>query len=144
MPTYAGYIMTLEHQLQWLRRAHPEIKADENHIPSTTPLCELIRKRKMSNLFEVDLVVVPGLPDPIWLNGNIELSRLALMFIRRTRSSGSGVWLPPREIPGVASDSHAGVFLKKCGLIISDWVVIHMPEGDPYAASWVRDPDAAC
>ncbi|CAE6447342.1 unnamed protein product [Rhizoctonia solani] len=143
MPTYAGYIMTAEHQLQWLRLAYPEMTADENYIPSLKPFFKVFHKHKLSKFFGLELVVVPDLPDPIYFNGNAELSRLAYMFVRRSCSIDSAVWLPPRETPGVVSDSRAGAFLRKLGLVTSDWVVIHVPVGDSYATSWVNDPVAA-
>ncbi|KAG8732031.1 hypothetical protein FRC11_000989 [Ceratobasidium sp. 423] len=142
MPTYAGYLMTRQQKLEWLRRAHPEIQADEKHIPATRPLFDLIHKQQITSMFDVEMVIVPGTPDTLWVDGNINPNRMGLMFVRRTLISGPGVWLPPQEIPGVARDILAGKYLKKCGLVISDWVVIHVSDEDPFDVSWVPDPGA--
>ncbi|CAE7182194.1 unnamed protein product [Rhizoctonia solani] len=132
---------TREHLLQWLRRAHPEIQADENHIPAAKPLREFFCKRKIYAMFELELVVLPGHTDR--QGEDIDPKRMAFMFVRRVCHSNRKVWLPPREIPGVASDGTAGSLLVKCGLFISDWTVLHMPLDDPLASSWVTDPNAS-
>ncbi|KAG8748845.1 hypothetical protein FRC11_011832 [Ceratobasidium sp. 423] len=140
MPTYAGYLMTRQQKLEWLRRAHPEIKADEKHIPATGPLFDLIHKQQITSMFDVEMSTDSYKPDTLWLNGNINPNRMGLMFVRRTLISGPGVWLPPQEIPGVARDILAGKYLKKCGLVISDWVVIHVSDEDPFATAYMCDP----
>ncbi|CAE6509051.1 unnamed protein product [Rhizoctonia solani] len=141
MPTYGGYMMTVKHLLQWFRQVHPEIQVNDNYIPPPKPLFELIRKKRISTVFRVELIVLPG--DTDWQGKDIDPKRMAFMFVRNICPSDRKVWLPPREIPGVASDGTAGRFLKKCGLVISDWVVINMLFDDPLASSWVTDPNAS-
>ncbi|KDN34062.1 hypothetical protein RSAG8_12850, partial [Rhizoctonia solani AG-8 WAC10335] len=124
MPTFAGYIMTPEHQLEWLRRQNPEIKADENYIPVANLLFEFIHKHDILRMFKIKYVPLPGPRDTHEINGNLNPKRLGFMFVRRTCTHDFKVWIPKREIPGVASDSLAGKLLKKWGLVTSDWVVI--------------------
>ncbi|CAE6472589.1 unnamed protein product, partial [Rhizoctonia solani] len=203
MPTFAGYVMTPKHQLEWLRTRYLEIKADEDHIPAANLLFELIRKHKMLSIFRLELVALPGPPDTDliengnlnrkrmaimfvrrtctgdkvgWIpqreipgvasdgrvgqylksifrlelvalpgppdtdlieNGNLNRKRMAIMFVRRTCTGDKVGWIPQREIPGVASDGRVGQYLKRWGLVTSDWVVLHMPVDDPFRSFWV-------
>ncbi|CAE6516940.1 unnamed protein product [Rhizoctonia solani] len=136
MPTFAGYIMTPEHQLEWLRRQNPEIKADENYIPVAKLLFEFIHKHDILRMFKIKYIPLPGPRDTYEINGNLNPKRLGFMFVRRTCTHDFKVWIPKREIPGVASDSLAGKLLKKWGLVTSDWVVLHVPANDSFATSW--------
>ncbi|KAL5633850.1 hypothetical protein ACGC1H_005887 [Rhizoctonia solani] len=138
MPTFAGYVMTPKHQLEWLRTRYLEIKADEDHIPAANLLFELIRKHKMLSIFRLELVALPGPPDTDLIeNGNLNRKRMAIMFVRRTCTGDKVGWIPQREIPGVASDGRVGQYLKRWGLVTSDWVVLHMPVDDPFRSFWV-------
>ncbi|CAE6477788.1 hypothetical protein ACGC1H_005830 [Rhizoctonia solani] len=141
MPTFAGYIMTPKHQLEWLRTRYPEIEADEDHIPAANLLFELIRKHKMLSIFRFELVALPGPPDTDLLeDGDLNPKRMAIMFVRRTCTGDKVGWIPQREIPGVASDGRVGQYLKRWGLVTSDWVVLHKPVDDPFRSFWVLKP----
>ncbi|KDN42934.1 hypothetical protein RSAG8_06460, partial [Rhizoctonia solani AG-8 WAC10335] len=145
MPTYAGYMMTRQHQIEFLRLRHPEIQVTEEHVPSAKPIYDIIHKRKLLDIISTHPVVLPGLPDVIWDKEKLEMNpnHMALMFVRRVVNNGPPVWLPPREIPGVASDRIAKKILEKCGFVISDWVVIHMPADDVLLSQYVTDPNHA-
>ncbi|CUA73006.1 hypothetical protein RSOLAG22IIIB_05138 [Rhizoctonia solani] len=132
MPTFAGYIMkTPDHVLEWLRARHPELQANEDYLPSD-PLYELMQKHNIHSMFRFERIVLPGPPETDGLpNCRLNPKRLGVMFIRRTCPGDHKIWMPQREIPGVASDSYAGKLLKKWGLVTTDWVVLHMPADDP-------------
>ncbi|CAE6430814.1 unnamed protein product [Rhizoctonia solani] len=143
MPTYAGYMMTVQHQIEFLRLRHPEIQVTEDHVPAAGPVYDIIHKWKLLDIISTHPVVLPGSPDAIWDKENLGINpdHMALMFVRRVVNNGPPVWLPPREIPGVASDRIAKKILEKCGLVVSDWVVIHMPEEDVLRSQYVFDPN---
>ncbi|CAE6472190.1 unnamed protein product [Rhizoctonia solani] len=141
MPTFAGYIMTPEHMLEWIRTQHPNLPADENCIPFG-PFYELYKKHNMYKVFRFQRVALPGpyKPNTDGRPGQLNPKRIAIMFIRRSCRGDRKIWMPQREIPGVASDSKAGRFLKKCGLVTTDWVVLHVPADDMLRSSWVPKP----
>ncbi|CAE6527294.1 unnamed protein product [Rhizoctonia solani] len=142
MPTFAGYIMTPEHMLEWIRTQYPNLPVDENCIPFG-PFYELYKKHNMYKVFRFEHLALPGPPNTDGPPGQLNPKRIAIMFIRRSCPGDRKIWMPQREIPGVASDSKAGKFLKKLGLVTTDWVVLHVPADDMLRSSWVLEPKKA-
>ncbi|GAB1521973.1 hypothetical protein RhiXN_07962 [Rhizoctonia solani] len=143
MSTRAGYMITLEHLREFHRLRHPEVSMDDSFVPPGFPVYEIIRKYKLYKFFDIGPVVLPGKPEMIWdqEKTTINPNYSAIMFTRRLEVEDLEVWLPPRVRPGKFDDLRAGDLLRKCGLVVSEWVVLYTPEGNLLAAKYVCDPN---
>ncbi|CAE6495906.1 unnamed protein product [Rhizoctonia solani] len=135
MPTYAGYLMTPQDQLAWLRREHPEVKADEHNIPIMGRMHARLRGLGLDGVFTLFPVMVPQKPGTILEHDSLE--NMGYIFARRIRHTGGAASLPPREIPGSVHDLKAGKVLKKYIRDVSGWVVIHQPRHDPVSSRFI-------
>ncbi|KAB5593374.1 hypothetical protein CTheo_3206 [Ceratobasidium theobromae] len=135
MPTFAGYMMTPEAQVEWLREHHPEALTKEHPI-AIRQVLDRLRKVKLAGKFEPHMVVVP--------HSNHEIpqhERAGLMLARVVCLEDRPVWLPPRVKPGV-NDIRAGEVLRKCEINVGDWVVIFQSWEDPLHSSYVYPPSS--
>ncbi|CAE6394947.1 unnamed protein product [Rhizoctonia solani] len=92
MPTFAGYIMTSEHMLEWMRTQHPDLPANENYIPAD-PFRKLVKKYNLPKMFRIEYIALPGPPDTDGPPGQLNPKRLAIMLVRRVCLGDRKVWM---------------------------------------------------